>query len=66
MLIKNKSLYNEYMTDGEYRSLEVDAASLYLLRKQRETQHQLTSDLLKFFIITIPIIFSLVLFIIFK
>jgi hypothetical protein len=54
------------MTDGEYRSLEVDAASLYLLRKQRETQHQLTSDLLKFFIVAIPVMFSLILFIIFK
>ena len=66
MLIKNKSLYNEHMSDGGYRSLEVDAASLYLLRKHKEAQHQQASDLLKFIIVVIPLLFSLIVFIAFK
>ena len=54
------------MSDGGYRSLEVDAASLYLLRKHKEAQHQQASDLLKFIIVVIPLLFSLIVFIAFK
>lgn len=52
------------MTEGEYKSLEVDAAELYLFRKQKETLHQKYSAISKVVCIAVPILVTFFLFLI--
>ena len=52
------------MTEDQYKSLEIDAAELYLLRKQKETIHQNYSAILKIILLTIPLLFAFFLFLI--
>jgi len=59
-------MYNKFMTDDEYKSLEVDAASLYLLRRQKETLHQRVSDFLRIIIISVPILITFIIYLIFN
>lgn len=54
------------MTDDEYKSLEVDAASLYLMRRQKETLHQRVSDFLRITIISVPILITFIIYLIFN
>lgn len=54
--------YHHKMNDEEYKSLEIDAAALYILRKQSETLNQRFKFLLKFSIIVTPALVILILF----